>query len=646
MGKAAQKIGLVFASRLLGAVVVAAVGVLAMVVARNMDSIAEQAVRTRDLTLPDILESQRTMLNVERLLRFGETVRNSDDPDVRREAVNLAQALAQAMAFEKDPRTSQAVWAAFMDIKAISDLQDRLDGHRQEIQASLAEVFRQEERRASSPWARSGAGAGDAACANLGHHAALELMQAEDEDPESLRERIEALEVGLSSCRPSATGASSREEVRRILGMLRQIVEIRVQAAVLWKDVSSRIEELSRTLSRDAARLTAESFTSIAGQARRFMLTVTAGLAGLALVAVAVVYFTRRHILTPVLRAARGLEEVELQGREAQLPRAFIREFDALGRAVERLGALLGQNAQRRRELEDEVAERQAVEEQLASLNRRLEDLVAARTRDLEAKAGELEAANRRLRDLDEMKSAFLSSVSHEMRTPLTSIFGFVKLVAKDFDRHFAPLVRDREPLERKARNIHENLEVVIEEGGRLTRLINNVLDLARIESGRMPWNDCRVDLPSCLHRAAEGLASRFAPFTGARLRLDLPAGLPEVYADPDRLVQVFINLLDNAVKFTPQGEVAVTASPVSREWVRVTVQDTGVGIPAQDLEAIFSRFHQAGNADSLTGKPVGAGLGLAICKEIVDHYRGRIWAESEPGQGSRITVELPAVQE
>lgn len=645
MGNASPKTGLVFASRLLGAVVLAAVGVLVLVVVRNMGGIAEQAVRTRDLTLPDILESQRTMLNVERLLRFGETVRNSDDPAVRRDALNLAQALAQAMAFEKDPRISQAVWAAFMDIKTISDLQDRLDSHRQEIQARLAEVFRQEERLASSSWSRSQSGAGDAACANLGHHAALELMQAEDEDPEALRKRIEALEAGLSSC-PSATGAPSREEVRRILGMLRQIVETRVQAAALWKEASSRIEDLSRTLSRDAARLTAESFTSIAGQARRSMLMVTAGLAGLALVAVAVVYFTRRHILAPVLRAARGLEEVERQGREAPLPRAFIREFDALGRAVERLGALLGQNAQRRRELEEEITERQAVEEQLASLNRRLEDLVAARTRDLEAKAGELEAANRRLRDLDEMKSAFLSSVSHEMRTPLTSIFGFVKLVAKDFDRHFAPLVRDREPLERKARNIHENLEVVIEEGGRLTRLINNVLDLARIESGRMPWNDRRVELPSCLHRAAEGLAGRFAPFTGTRLRLDLPAGLPEVFADQDRLVQVFINLLDNAVKFTPQGEVAVTLSPVSREWVRVTVQDTGLGIPAQDREAIFSRFHQAGNADALTGKPVGAGLGLAICKEIVDHYHGRIWAESEPGQGSRIMVELPAVRE
>lgn len=642
MGNAAQKIGLVFASRLLGAVIVAAVALLALVVARNMDSIAEQAVRTRDLTLPDILETQRTMLNVERLLRFGETVRNSDDPVVRREAINLAQALAQAMAFEKDPRISQAVWAAFMDIKAISDLQDRLDSHRQGIQARLAEVFRQEESLASF----SGSRDGDAACSNLGHHAALELMQAEDEDPESLRERIETLDASLSSCRPSATGASSRAEVRRILGMLRQIVEIRVQVAALWTEASSRIEDLSRTLSRDAARLTAESFTSIAGQARRSMLMVTAGLAGLALVAVTVVYFTRRHILAPVLRAARGLEEVELLGREAPLPRAFIREFDALGRAVERLGALLAQNAQRRRELEDEVVERQAVEEQLASLNRRLEDLVAARTRELEAKAGELEAANRRLRDLDEMKSAFLSSVSHEMRTPLTSIFGFVKLVAKDFDRHFAPLVRDREPLERKARNIHENLEVVIEEGGRLTRLINNVLDLARIESGRMPWNDCRVALPSCLHKAAEGLAGRFAPFTGTSLRLDLSAGLPEVFADPDRLVQVFINLLDNAVKFTPRGEVAVTASPVNQEWVRITVQDTGVGIPAQDREAIFSRFHQAGNADSLTGKPVGAGLGLAICKDIVDHYRGRIWAESEPGQGSRIMVELPAVQE
>ena len=326
------------------------------------------------------------------------------------------------------------------------------------------------------------------------------------------------------------------------------------------------------------------------------------------------------------------------------LPAARIREFDLVYRAVERLGAALVQNAERRRELEDEITERQAVEAQLASLNRHLEDMVAARTRDLEAQAAQLQAANSRLRELDELKSGFLSSVSHELRTPLTSIFGFVKLVARDFTRHFAPLTRDQEALRKSSAKILDNLGIIIEEGERLTRLINNVLDLSRIESGRMPWNDRRVALRSCLHQAAEGVAGRFAPFTRTRLVVDAPAGLPDLHADPDRLVQMLINLMDNAAKFTPEGEVKVTAWADGADRVRITVADTGPGIPPADLESIFNRFHQAGNLVSLTSKPGGAGLGLAICKEIVEHYAGRIWAESQVGQGSRFHVELPGI--
>lgn len=559
MGNPRKKTGLVLAARLLGMAIVAAVGLLVLLVVRNMDHIADQALDTRDTVLPGIMESQRSLLNVERVLRFGESVAFAEDQAVRHDALNLALALAQAMAFEQDRRISDTVRAVSQDIQRISDLRDQA--------------------------------------------AAL-----------------------------------------RALGQGSQALLLREEAARLWRETAARIEELSRSMSRDAVRLTAESFTSIAGQARRSMFAALLALAGVLLVAVAAVAFIRRHILGPVLQAADGLEQIERSGREVRLPEAFIREFDMVNRAVERLGVFLVQKAERRRQLESEIAERQAVEAQLAALNRHLEDLVAERTRDLEAQAAELQAANLRLRELDELKSCFLSSVSHELRTPLTSIFGFVKLVAKDFSRHFAPLAGDAALLRKKSESIQGNLDIVIEEGGRLTRLINNVLDLARIESGRMPWNDRKVALRACLHQAAEGVAGRFAPYTRTRLKVDATPGLPDLFADPDRIVQLLINLLDNAAKFTPEGEVTVTADATAAGGVRITVADTGPGIPPGDLEAVFNRFHQAGNIADLTSKPNGTGLGLAICKEIVDHYAGRIWVESELGRGSRFYVELPGI--
>jgi signal transduction histidine kinase len=554
-----KKIGLVPAARILSAAVLVAVGGLVLVVASGMDRIAERAVETRDTVLPGIMESQRTMLNVERLLRFSESVAQAADTAVRHDALNLAQALVQAMAFEKDRRISDTVRDVMQDVQRIAYLRDQ-------------------------------------------------------------EEALFAVRQG------------------------QQALLLREEAARLWTETSARIEELSRTVSRNAVQHTSESFTAIAGQARRAMYVAFAVLGGVLLLALAAMVILRRHVLAPALHAVRGLEEIGREEREVALPAARIREFDLVCRAVERLGAVLVQNAERRRDLEGEIAERQAVEAQLASLNRHLEDLVAERTRDLECQAAELQAANVRLRDLDELKSGFLSSVSHELRTPLTSIFGFVKLVAKDFTRHFAPLAREQEVLRKNSNKILDNLGIIIEEGERLTRLINNVLDLSRIESGRMPWDDRRVALRACLHQAAEGVAGRFAPFTRTRLAMDAPPGLPDLNADPDRIVQMLINLLDNAAKFTPEGEVRVSASGDGAGRVRITVADTGPGIPPTERESIFNRFHQAGNAESLTSKPGGAGLGLAICKEIVEHYQGRIWVESQVGRGSRFHVELPGI--
>ena len=288
----------------------------------------------------------------------------------------------------------------------------------------------------------------------------------------------------------------------------------------------------------------------------------------------------------------------------------------------------------------EDISDRKKAEQDLADLNRHLEQLVRERTEDLVNKARELEEANQRLRDLDEMKSAFLSSVSHELRTPLTSILGFSKLIHKEFSKNFLLLAKSDTPLLKKGERIQENLSIISHEGERLTRLINDVLDLNKIESGRMGWRDERLDMSEVIDLAVHSVSGMFAQ-TPVDLVTEVDPGLPFVNADPDRMQQVLINLLNNAAKFTLEGCVTVRAFP-RFDQIRVEVSDTGLGIHIEDQTQIFEKFHQT-KSDTMEDKPKGTGLGLTICREIIEHYGGRIWVESETGQGSTFIFVLPS---
>ncbi len=289
-----------------------------------------------------------------------------------------------------------------------------------------------------------------------------------------------------------------------------------------------------------------------------------------------------------------------------------------------------------------DVTERERAREAVSRLTLDLENQVVLRTRDLARKARLLEQANERLTSLDELKSSFLSSVSHELRTPLTSLLGFAKLVSRDFEKHFAPLAVHDPALSKKAERTLKNLDVLVEEGGRLTRLINDFLDLSRIESGRMQWRDKRVNLRDVVERAVIAAQGFFAGKPEVACVMEIKGESPDVYADPDRLEQVLLNLIGNAAKFTSRGSVRVVIEPQDGV-VRVSVIDTGVGFPKDEADRIFDKFHQAGR-EAEGGKPhKGTGLGLAICREIIERYGGAIWAESEPGNGARVVFEFPA---
>jgi signal transduction histidine kinase len=287
-----------------------------------------------------------------------------------------------------------------------------------------------------------------------------------------------------------------------------------------------------------------------------------------------------------------------------------------------------------------------AVEAELRAHRQRLEDEVEERTRELREQAMELAEANIRLSELDRLKSAFLSTVSHELRTPLTSILGFAKLIGREFSEHFSPLAGDKPALAARAKRIAHNLGVVYGEAERLTRLINDVLDLNRIESGNMQWRDQCIDPVAVLRQAVQTIEGLLAQRPEIRFRFLAEDSAPPLFMDPDQLVQVIANLLQNAVKFTEQGEVALEVR-TEAEAVLVTVRDQGVGIPADQLESIFDRFHQVGRGDTIVSPTIkGTGLGLAICRQIVRHYGGRIWAESRLGEGSAFHVRLPMAEQ
>ncbi|KAB1443237.1 PAS domain S-box protein [Pseudodesulfovibrio senegalensis] len=289
--------------------------------------------------------------------------------------------------------------------------------------------------------------------------------------------------------------------------------------------------------------------------------------------------------------------------------------------------------------------ERKATESELFVLNEQLESIVLKRTRQLRDKARELETANKRLQELDKLKSAIISSISHELRTPLTSIRGFAKLIRKEFQRQFAQDNDGSTERQSSAERIVQNLEIVESEGERLTRLVNGSLDLSKIESGHMQWNDQSTRPEKLVQLAHNAVSGQFASTTDLRLDMDIHDGLPSIHVDPDRIQQVLINLLHNAAKFTRKGTVTVGARLAGKS-VRFFVTDTGVGIPETEQTQIFERFHKREHGDTLADIREGAGLGLAICREIVSHYNGRIWVESQLEQGSSFIFEIPGEAE
>jgi two-component system sensor histidine kinase/response regulator len=257
-----------------------------------------------------------------------------------------------------------------------------------------------------------------------------------------------------------------------------------------------------------------------------------------------------------------------------------------------------------------------------------LERQVARRTDELRAALDRAQLADRR-------KTDFLASISHELRTPLNAIIGFSTVLLDDLD---GPLTTPQ----------REDVQSINRNGRFLLHLINELLDLAKIEAGHLQIEVAPLDLGHLIAEVVDTVQGIIRPSTIA-LRSSIPVGLPIVLADPDRVRQILLNLLSNAVKFTERGTITVSAEILDEvgadgqiaQFVAVRVRDTGVGIPPERHAEVFQEFVQIHGRRS---RVAGTGLGLAIARKLVEAHRGRIWLESAVGSGSTFSFTLPAL--
>jgi predicted ATPase/signal transduction histidine kinase/DNA-binding response OmpR family regulator/tRNA A-37 threonylcarbamoyl transferase component Bud32 len=278
---------------------------------------------------------------------------------------------------------------------------------------------------------------------------------------------------------------------------------------------------------------------------------------------------------------------------------------------------------------------------QLEAYSRDLEQKVEQRTAELAQATREAQEARTAAEAANESKSNFLANVSHELRTPLTSILGFARIIQRRLDERIFPLLQTEERKTRQAvEQISTNIGIILTEGHRLTTLINNVLDLEKIEAGKMDWRMDSIHIETMVKQASAAVTALFEQ-KGLTLVTEIEPDLPTIIGDEDKLIQVLINLLSNAVKFTPSGNVICRVVKRGTEAM-FSIIDTGIGIAPEDQSKVFDKFKQVG--DTLTDKPKGTGLGLPICKEIVQHHQGQLWVESALGQGSTFAFTLPIV--
>lgn len=345
----------------------------------------------------------------------------------------------------------------------------------------------------------------------------------------------------------------------------------------------------------------------LGASARTLRNRVLAIFAATLLVSVSLIYVFVNRLTAPLLQ----MRNTALQVMEGDLDaRCSLRQDDEIGTVARAFDNMVERLRENIRHLDSKVAERTAA----------------------------LEKACDELKEMDQIKSDILTTVSHELRTPMTSVIGFAKQVKKKLETVVFPKVADDERADRAVVQIRGNLDIIVSESERLTRLINDILYCATLEAGKVDWKIGHIEPGDLLTRAA----ATFMPLAEQKeleLFLEIEPNLPGVSGDESRLFHVLSNLVGNAIKFTERGAIILRAGRRDG-YVLFTVQDTGRGIALEDQKGILDKFRQIG--DALTDKPGGTGLGLSICRQIIQHHGGKIWIESKLHEGSSFYFTVP----
>ena len=334
----------------------------------------------------------------------------------------------------------------------------------------------------------------------------------------------------------------------------------------------------------------------------------------------------------------RSTESVIRDNLSYRLPLASRR--DEIGLLATRFNLMAEHLEARDRQIREKSTELETANRSLHDLNATLELKVDERTRDLQDSleqlrrtGGALEESKRRLeatnQDLvraNQAKANFLSIISHELKTPLSVINGFLSLILD-------------ERYENDAQHLREAVQISKRRGEQLSRMIDELIDLSRLDARSMVLRRVPTDLAAILRELAADFQEEFRR-RSLRLSLRLPPDLPTLLCDPDKLRQVFTNLIGNALKFSPDGGEIELGAENRGEEILLTCRDTGIGIPEAERERIFEKFYQVDS--SATRRFGGAGLGLSIVREIVLLHGGQIWVESAPGHGSTFFISLP----
>jgi len=322
---------------------------------------------------------------------------------------------------------------------------------------------------------------------------------------------------------------------------------------------------------------------------------------------------------------------------------------------VEELRAVVARGIERRQlgvQLKLRLAQLEEANSTINELNQGLQQRIEAATAELQQRMNELAQANEEIaglyrqaqdsleqvQQLDRLKTRFLSMASHELKTPLTSVSGLSQVLLRRMKRRLEQGWPSQTEWQDEQLAHIDRLELLNSQTARLGRLIDELLDVSRIESGKLDFHWAPVDLAELVSEVVDRLQLTTSKHT---IEVDVDGAMNQpVSADRDHLEQVLDNLVSNAIKFSPDGGlIRVALRPMSDEMV-LSIQDSGVGIEPGQLDAIFGLFYQA--EDPVSRKSGGMGLGLFISREIVTRHGGRIWAESAPQQGSTFSVSLP----